>query len=219
MIRSGWSTPFVWVTPLGSEVVTLGHGLAIGYDVEGNPLWRLSGLTGQATPTPIAGDGLLYVGTGSQGESNRPMFAVRPGASGDISLTEGSESNEFVAWHNPQASAYTSSPLSYGGRIYVVNDNGILTVFDARAGERLYRARVGGGGFTFSSSPWAYGERIFFLSEDGETFVAKDGAEYQEVGRNGLDEMTLASPAVAGDSLYIRTQSKLYRLSESTTGQ
>jgi len=216
MIRSGWSTPFVWVTPLGSEVVTLGHGLAIGYDVEGNPLWRLSGLTGQATPTPIAGDGLLYVGTGSQGESNRPMFAVRPGASGDISLTEGSESNEFVAWHNPQASAYTSSPLSYGGRIYVVNDNGILTVFDARAGERLYRARVGGGGFTFSSSPWAYGERIFFLSEDGETFVAKDGAEYQEVGRNGLDEMTLASPAIAGDSIYVRTQSKLYRLTETS---
>ncbi len=217
MIRSGWSTPFVWVTPRRSEVVAVGHGLAIGYDVEGNPLWRLSGLTGQATPTAIAGDGLLYVGTGSQGESNRPMFAVRPGASGDISLAEGTKSNEFVAWHNPQASAYTSSPLSYGGRIYVVNDNGILTVFDARTGERLYRARVGGGGFTFSSSPWAYGGNVFFLSEDGDTFVAKDGAAYEEVGRNPLEEMTLASPAIAGDALYIRTQTKLYRLSDGPT--
>ena len=217
MIRSGWSTPFVWVTPLRSEIVALGHGLAIAYDVEGKELWRLSGLTGQATPTAIAGDGLLYAGTGSQGESNRPMFAVRPGASGDISLAEGSESNEFVAWRNPQASAYTSSPLSYGGRIYVVNDNGILTVFDARTGERLYRARVGGGGFTFSSSPWAYGGHVFFLSEDGETFVAKDGAAYEEVGRNPLEEMTLASPAVAGDSLYMRTRSKLYRLSDPTS--
>jgi outer membrane protein assembly factor BamB len=217
MIRSGWSTPFVWVTPRRSEIVALGHGLAIGYDVDGKELWRLSGLTGQATPTAIAGDGLLYVGTGSQGESNRPMFAIRPGASGDISLSEGSESNEFVAWHNAQASAYTSSPLSDGGRIYVVNDNGILTVLDARKGERLYRARVGGGGFTFSSSPWAYGGYVFFLSEDGETFVAKDGAAYEEVGRNPLEEMTLASPAVAGDSLYIRTQTKLYRLSEGPT--
>jgi outer membrane protein assembly factor BamB len=217
MIRSGWSTPFVWVTPDRSEIVTLGHGLAIGYGVDGQELWRLSGLSGQATPTAIADGRLLYVGTGSQGESNRPMFAVRPGASGDITLAEGSRFNEFVAWHNPQASAYTSSPLSYRGRIYVVNDNGILTVLDAGTGERLYRARVGGGGFTFSSSPWAYGGHVFFLSEDGETFVAKDGAAYEEVGRNALGEMTLASPAIAGDSLYIRTQSKLYRFSEGST--
>ena len=215
MIRSGWSTPFVWVTPQRSEIVALGHGLAIGYDVDGKELWRLSGLTGQATPTAIAGDGLVYVGTGSQGESNRPIFAVRPGASGDISVAEGSPASEFVAWHNPQASAYTSSPLFYGGRIYIVNDNGILTVLDASKGERLYRARVGGGGFTFSSSPWAYGGHVFFLSEDGETFVAKDGAAYEEVGRNPLEEMTLASPAIAGDSLYVRTQSKLYRFSEA----
>jgi outer membrane protein assembly factor BamB len=217
MIRSGWSTPFVWETPRRSEIVTLGHGLAIGYGVDGRELWRLSGLSGQATPTAIAAEGLLFVGTGSQGESNRPMFAVRPGASGDVSLAEGAESNEFVAWRNPRASAYTSSPLHYRGRIYVVNDNGILTVFDARSGERLYRARVGGGGFTFSSSPWAYAGHVFFLSEDGETFVATEGAAYEEVGRNPLEEMTLASPAIAGDSLYIRTQSKLYRLSERSS--
>ena len=161
----------------------------------------------------FAGDGLLYVGTGSQGESNRPIFAVRPGASGDISASE-----EHVAWHNPQASAYTSSPLFYRGRLYVVNDNGILTVFDARTGERVYRARVGGGGFTFSSSPWAYGGHVFFLSEDGETFVARAGSSYEEVGRNPLEEMTLASPAIAGDAIYIRTQSRLYRLSEASTG-
>ncbi len=215
MIRSGWSTPFVWVTPTRSEIVALGHGVAMGYDVDGKELWRLSGLSGQATPTAVASDGLLYLGTGSQGESNRPMFAVRPGAAGDISLAEGSQSNESVAWHNAQASAYTSSPLSYRGRIYVVNDNGILTVFDARTGERVYRARVGGGGFTFSSSPWAYGGNVFFLSEDGDTFVVNEGPSYVEAGRNSLQEMTLASPAVASDSLYIRTQSKLYRFSES----
>jgi outer membrane protein assembly factor BamB len=214
MIRSGWSTPFVWQTETRSEIVAVGHDLAIGYDVAGKELWRLSGLTGQATPTATAGDGLLYVGTGSQGESNRPMFAVRPGASGDIT-----GSKEHVAWHNPLASAYTSSPLFYRGRLYVVNDNGILTVLDARSGERVYRARVGGGGFTFSASPWAYGDHVFFLSEDGETFVVKEGASYEEVARNPLEEMTLASPAVAGDSLYIRTQTKLYRLSEASTGQ
>src|SRR3970282_1464300 len=113
-------------------------------------------------------------------------------------------------WHNAQASAYTSSPLSYGGRIYVVDDNGPLTGLHPPKGELLYRARVGGGGFTFSSSPWAYGGYVFFLSEDGETFVAKDGAAYEEVGRNPLDEMALGSPAMTGDSLYIRTQRTAY---------
>jgi outer membrane protein assembly factor BamB len=215
MIRSGWSTPFVWTTGERTEIVALGHGLAISYAAaDGKELWRLSGLTGQPTPTPIEGDGLLYLGTGSQGESNRPMFAVRPGASGDISLPEESDSNEFVAWRNPLASAYTSSPLYSSGRIYSVNDNGILTVLDARTGERLYRARVGGGGFTFSSSPWAYAGHVFFLSEDGETFVAKDAAAYEEVGRNALEEMSFASPAIAGGSLYIRTQTRLYCISE-----
>jgi len=145
------------------------------------------------------------------------ILRVRPGATGDITLAEGADSNDFVAWHNPQASAYTSSPLFYRDRIYVVNDNGILTVLDGRTGDRLYRARVGGGGFTFSSSPWAYGGRVFFLSEDGETFVAREGAAYEEVGRNPLEEMTLASPAIAGDSLYLRTQTKLYRLTSGSS--
>ena len=212
MIRSGWATPFVWKNDLRTEIVTVGHGRAVGYGLDGKELWRLSGLSGQATPTPLAGGGLLYVGTGSQGESDRPLFAVKPGASGDISLAEGEASNEHVVWLHPRASAYTSSPLFYEGRLYIVNDNGILAVHDARTGERLYRARVGGGGFTFSSSPWAYGGHVFFLSEDGDTFVARAGSDstYEELGRNSLGEMTLASPAIAGGSLFLRTQTKLY---------
>ena len=89
------------------------------------------------------------------GRSNRPVFAVRPGASGDISLAKGEEHNAFVAWFHPRASAYTSSPLVYRGRMYVVNDNGILTVFDAATGKEIYKARAGGSGNTFSASPWA----------------------------------------------------------------
>jgi outer membrane protein assembly factor BamB len=215
MIRSGWSSPFVWATKTRREVVAIGHGSAVGYAADdGWELWRLSGLSGQATPTPIPGDGVLYIGTGSQGESNRPMFAVREGASGDISLAEGATSNEFVSWKNPQASAYTSSPLLYRGRLYVVNDNGIASAFDPGTGERLYRARVGGGGFTFSASPWAYDGKVFFLGEDGDAFVVREGARYEELSKNSLGEMTFASPAISGDSLYIRTQTKLYRIRE-----
>jgi outer membrane protein assembly factor BamB len=211
MIRSGWSSPFVWTAKGRREVVAVGHGAAVGYDAaSGEELWRLRGLSGQATPTPIAGDGVLYAGTGSQGESNRPLFAVRAGASGDISLAEGASSNEFVAWQHPQASAYTSSPLLYRGRLYVVNDNGIAAAFDPSTGERLYRARVGGGGSTFSASPWAFDGKIFFLSEEGDAFVVREGAAYEELSKNSVGEMTFASPAISGDSLYIRTQTRLY---------
>ena len=157
-------------------------------------------------------DALL--GTGSQGEANRPLFAVKPGASGDISLQAGETSNEFVAWFQPRASAYTSSPLVFGGRVYVVNDTGILQVFDAKTGSEIYKARVGGVGNTFSASPWASGGKIYFLSEDGDTFVVKAGDAYDEVAKNSLDEMSLATPALAPDAMFMRTQTRLYRIGD-----
>jgi len=166
----------------------------------------------QATPTPIAGGGLLYVGSGSQGEANRPMFAVKPGGSGDISLKTGETSGPFVAWFQPRVSGYTGSPLLYRGRLYAINDNGVLQVHDALTGKEVYKARVGGIGNTFSSSPVASNGRIFALSEDGDTFVFKAGDSYVELAKNALSEMSLSSPAADATSFYIRTQRKLYRL-------
>jgi outer membrane protein assembly factor BamB len=214
MMTSGWSTPFVWKHSR-TEVIVIGRQHAVSYDpATGHELWRLKGLTGQSTPTPVAGEGLLFLATGSQGESNRPVFAVRPGASGDITLAKGEESNAFVAWFHPRASAYTSSPLVYRGRIYVVNDNGILTVFDARTGKEIYKARAGGTGNTFSASPWAADGKIYLLSEDGHTFVIAEGDSYLEIAKNSLDEMSFASPALAPNTLFMRTQTKLYRISD-----
>lgn len=213
-LASGWSTPYVWVNALRTEIVAIGTGVTISYDTNGKELWRLKGAT-QANPTPTDGDGLLFVGTGSQGESNRPLFAVKPGASGDISLKSGETSNAFVVWYQPRAAAYTSSPLVFGGRVYVVNDNGVLQVFEARSGRELYKARVGGVGNTFSASPWTHGGRIFFLSEEGDTFVINPGDRYDEVAKNSLGELAFASPAVTRDGLFIRTQTKLYRIRSS----
>ena len=82
-LASGWATPLVWENGVRTEVVTIGRGFVISYDTQGRELWRLKGMT-QATPSPVAADGLLYVGSGSQGEANRPLLAIRPGASGDI---------------------------------------------------------------------------------------------------------------------------------------
>jgi outer membrane protein assembly factor BamB len=208
---SGWATPFVWANALRTEIVTVGRGLVISYDTEGHELWRLKGIT-QATPTPVAGEGLLFVGSGSQGENSRPLFAIRPGAAGDISTAEDAPRSEFVSWFLPRFSAYTSSPLLYRGRLYAVNDNGILQVADAKTGKEIYKARVGGGGMTFSSSPLASAGRIYMLSEDGDTFVLEAGDEYKELAKNSVGEMSLATPAADASGLYLRTLTKLYRV-------
>ena len=142
-LKSGWATPFVWQNELRTEIVTVGRGLVISYDKEGHELWRLKGIT-QATPTPVAGEGLLFVGSGSQGENSRPLFAIRPGAAGDISTAEGAPRSEFVSWFLPRFSAYTGSPLLYRGRLYAVNDNGILQVADARTGKESLQGARGG---------------------------------------------------------------------------
>jgi outer membrane protein assembly factor BamB len=210
-LGSGWATPFIWRNARRTEIVTIGRGFVISYDLAGRELWRLKGMT-QATPSPVAADGLLYVGSGSQGESNRPVFAIRPGASGDITLPADATDSTFVAWFQPRLSGYTPSPLVYRDRVYAVNDNGILQVVDAKSGREVYKARLGGIGNTFSSSPVAVDGRIYFLSEDGDTFVLRAGDAYDELAKNSLGEMSLASPAADATGFYIRTQTHLYRL-------
>jgi outer membrane protein assembly factor BamB len=212
---SGWSSPFIWKHQQRTELIVIGRQHAISYSPDsGKENWRLRGLTGQSTPTPVAADGLLFLATGSQGENNRPVFAVRPGASGDVSLAKGEESNAFVAWFHPRASAYTSSPLVYRGLMYVVNDNGVLTVFDAKTGKEIYKARAGGSGNTFSASPWAADGKVYLLSEDGHTFVIEAGDKYVELAKNSMDEMSFASPALASNTIFMRTQTKLYRIGQ-----
>ena len=163
-------------------------------------------------PSPFAADGLLYVGTGSQGDANRPFLAVKPGASGDITLKDRRDEQRV---HRLVASARVRLHAvgdRHGGRAYLVHDTGILTVLDAKTGKEIYKVRVGGGGQTFSASPVAAGNRVLLLTEEGLTFVLAAGDEYKEIARNDLGEMSLASPAVAGDAIYIRTESKLYKI-------
>jgi outer membrane protein assembly factor BamB len=110
-------------------------------------------------------------------------------------------------------SGYTPSPLYYRGRLYVVNDNGVMQVVDAASGVEVYKVRVGGVGNTFSSSPFASAGRVYALSEDGDTFVFGAGDEYAELAKNSLGEMSFATPAANEDSLFIRTRTRLYRIS------
>ena len=210
-LKSGWATPYIWQNSLGTEIVTIGMGYAVSYGTDGRELWRLKGFV-QATPSPVASDGLLYVGSGSQGETNRPVYAIKPGAKGDITLPADQTSSAVVAWFQPRLSGYTPSPLVYRGRVYVVNDNGVMQVADAKTGAEIYKVRLGGTGNTFSSSPIASNGRIYAITEEGDTVVFEAGDRYKELAKNSLGEMSFASPAADAESLFIRTATKLYRI-------
>ena len=117
-----------------------------------------------------------------------------------------------MAWYQPRAGNYNTSPLIYGDIYYSLLDRGFFEAYDAVTGEPVYgrqRIRVAA---SFTSSPWAYNGKIFALSEQGDTYVIRAGREFEVMGVNSLGELALASPAIAGDRLLIRTQSKLYSI-------
>jgi outer membrane protein assembly factor BamB len=212
---SNWSSPFVWENEQRTEIIATGSKGVRAYDTSGTLLWQLAGMTSIHAVTPVATRGLLFVSSGYFPDNPRPTYAIRPGAKGDISLKPGETSNEFVTWSNPTLASAYPSPLILGGQYYTLMDRGFLTSNDPATGKEIYgRQRLAPDSGTFSASPWAYNGKIFAISEDGETFVMQAGPEFKLLGRNKLDEMTLASPAVAGGSLFIRTATKLYRITK-----
>jgi outer membrane protein assembly factor BamB len=208
-----WSTPFVWENDRRTELVVSASGKVRSYDLDGRLLWQLSGMTFLTAPSPFAKHGLLYFSSGYPGASPRPVYAVRPGATGDISLKPDATSNDYIAWYQPTLGTYQTSALVYGDYYYTLLDRGFLLCHDARTGKEIYgRQRISREAGGFTASPWAYNGKIFLLSEDGDTFVVEAGPEFKLLGKNSLDEMALATPAVSRGSVILRTQSKLYRI-------
>ena len=212
---TNWSTPFVWQHAQRTEVVTAGSDRVRSYDTSGTLLWELTGMSTISIPTPFERHGLLFLSSGYIGDALRPAYAIRPGASGDISLKTGETSNAAIAWSSPTGAPYNPTPLVVGDLYYTLFDRGFFTAHEARTGKEVYpRQRVTGEASGFTASPWAYNGKVFAMSEDGDTYVIQGGAEFKVVGKNSLNEMTLATPAVARGSLFIRTASKLYRLTK-----
>jgi outer membrane protein assembly factor BamB len=210
-----WSTPIVWENQVRAEIVTAGEGKVRSYGLDGQLLWELRGMSNSTIPTPFARHGLVYISSGYPGSPLRPAYAIRPGASGDISLKPGETSNQFIVWSQPLLGSYNTSALVYGDYYYTMLDRGILLNHDARTGKQIYgRQRVSVEASGFTASPWAYNQKIFAISEDGETFVIQAGPEFKLLGKNVLDGMVLATPAIARGSLFIRTNAKLYRIAK-----
>jgi len=206
--RSGWATPFVWRHALRTEIVTVGPREAISYDLAGKELWRMSGMSQVPVPTPFAYNGLLYL----NGGRGRPLFAIKPGATGNISLVKDQTSNDYVVWSQARGGTYLPSSIAYDGAIYTLTETGILNRFDAKTGKQTYKTRIDPAATNFTSSPWAYNGKLFALSEEGQTFVMSTGEEFKLLHVNTLDDFTQASPALVGDRLLLRTEKTLYSI-------
>ena len=224
---NNWSTPVVWENRVRTEIVTTGSEGVRSYDLDGALLWELTGMSNLTTPSPFVAEGLVYISSGYPGGPLRPVYAIHPGASGDITMWEEDNvtwstrfpgnraSSEYIAWAYPLLGTYNTTALVYRGIYYTLLDRGLLLAHDARTGAEVYgrqRIRVGSG---FTASPWGYNGKVFLLSEAGDTYVIKAGPEFELLGTNSLNEMTLATPAVVRDSLLIRTQSALYRIART----
>ena len=213
-----WATPLVWTNELRTEIVVPGKRRNRSYSLDGDLLWEFDGrMSNLVIPSPFVAHGLCYIASGYIGDDHRPTFAIRPGATGDITpVAKDFSGSEYIAWYQGKSSPYNPSQIVYGDYLYTLYDRGFLTCHDAKTGEEVYgKQRLTPGG-SFTSSPWAYNGHLFFLSEDGLTYVVKAGPNFEIVERNELDEFCMACPAISGDKLLIRTGSKLYCMTQGS---
>ena len=199
-----WSTPVVHAGPRRTQVIVNGFKHIGGYDfATGKELWKLSGGGDIPIPTPILGDGLVYFSSSHGGQA--PLFAVKLDATGDISLSGEATSNEYVAWSYSRTGAYMPTPVLYGDHFYVCRDNGILSCYDAKTGERLYQERLGSG-VAMTASSVAGDGKLYFTGEMGDVYVVKAGPEFELLSKSPLGEVILATPAISEGVLYFRNQ-------------
>jgi outer membrane protein assembly factor BamB len=212
-----WSSPAVWRTADRVELVTNAAQYARAYDpATGRELWRLAKKSELAIPAPVVGRDAVYITSGNR--PIQPIIAVRPGAAGDISLKEGEDRNSHVAWSKQRGGPYMPTPILYRGRLYVLSNAGILTVYAADTGAEVAKERI--GGVSYTASPVAADGRLYLASEQGEVRVVKvDGRGVELLAVNKLDDICLATPAISAGTLFVRTQHYLYAFGRTTAAQ
>ena len=206
-----WSTPAIVRGASRTELVVNGFKHAGGYDPgSGKPLWKLGGGGDIPVPTPIFAHNLIFLS--SAHGSVRPLCAVRPGATGDLTGKNDEMRDESLAWYKKRDGIYMQTPLVYGDYLYACRNNGVLSCYEARSGERLYQKRLGGGKAGFTASPVAADGKLYFANEDGVVFVVTAGPEFELVATNDIDESCMATPAIADGLLIVRSTNHVYAI-------
>lgn len=204
-----WSTPAVFRTETGTQLVCNGYKQMAGYDFEtGKQLWTLSNGGDVPVPTPLFSNGMIFL---TNGHGRSPTYAINPSATGDLTPNKESESlPPGLAWWQPKDGSYMPTPIVVGDLLYTCSDNGRLAVREAVTGELVYKQRVTNGSNTFSASAVATSAQVYFSSENGDVIVVKAGRKYELIAKNQMRETLMSTPAIAGDQLFVRTIEHLY---------
>ena len=206
-----WGTPTVIDTPAGPELVTNASNFVRGYDPRtGKELWRLGRSSKITAPTPIAAAGLMVIASGRAPE--RPVFAVRPGARGDITPAAGDTTSAGLAWSKTGRGSYMPTPLAYNGLLYVLANNGLFDAYCIETGDEVYRQRLTHPGSGFSASPVAADGKIYLANEDGEMLVVGAGPEFKTIATNTMGEFLMATPALSEGVMFVRSASTLWAI-------
>jgi outer membrane protein assembly factor BamB len=202
-----WGTPTVYEGQPRDELVTNATNTVRGYDPRtGRELWRLSGNAQITVPTPVVGHGLIFVTSGYR--PIQPIYAIRPGASGDISLASGKDANAAIAWSKRRGGPYLPTPIVYGDYLYTCSNNGIVACYAAATGKQVYRQRLGGSAYT--ASPLAADGKLYFTSEEGDVRVVRAGSRFELLAVNKMGDPSLVTPAIADGMIFVRTQHFLF---------
>jgi outer membrane protein assembly factor BamB len=205
-----WSTPTVYQTKNRVELITNGQYVR-GYDVlTGKELWKFDDRAQVKQPTPfVYRDSIIVTGGYPRG---RAIYALKTGATGDISTAEGATSNPNIVWKIEKGGPYTPTPLAYGDQLYSVQNNGVLTCYNVKTGEKLYENKLEGD---FSASPIASDGKIYFASEDGHLSVVKAGPKFELLSRNDTGAPLFATPAISDKTLFVRNMKGLFAITST----
>lgn len=214
---SGWGSPIIWNNSLRAELV-LGGLTTRSYDPKsGELLWQLKMIDGRSHSSPTPSGDLLVVGNeerANKGAGTGGIFAVKAGATGDISLASANDTNESIAWAHPEDWTEASSPLIYQGFVYILNRHGgLVTCYDAETGEKLYKKRVKDAK-AFWASPFAYNGKVFLQDDTGTVHVLEPAPEYKLLGTNTISDKFWSSAAIASNTLLLRGEKGVYGIRE-----
>lgn len=206
-----WGTPTVVESSKGVELVTNSSNHIYGYNpVNGKELWRLGGSSKITAPTPVFYEDLIVVCSGRNPEA--PIFTIKTGARGNITLKNQQTSSASVVWSKIRRGSYMPTPLIYRGYVYILQNQGRLDCYDLASGDEMYRQRIMHSGGGFSASPVASDGKLYLPGEDGDVFVVKAGPDFKRIAINKMGERLMATPAISNGIMYVRAELHLFAI-------
>ena len=195
--QSSWSEPLVLTHNGRKQVIVSASNKVRAYDpANGNVIWETKGLGSNVIPAPVTTAGMVYVMSGHR-EPN--LLAVKLGREGDLTGTDA------IAWTNDRGNSYTAAPVLHDGKLYFISDNGMLSCLNAASGAAYYKQQRLPKPYNFKSSPVGANGKLYLATEEGDVVVVKMGEKYEVLATNTIaDDMYIATPAIAGASIYLR---------------